>query len=125
MEAEAGGHIHINGLYWSISRHAVRGVVEQVRNRLAKLLAELRSVTPQSGSLPEPDDARAAVNVVLKGIGTRATINTISAGDDSVNSIASTTEGGEVPGWSVGEGGQGDVGVAGVVGAIAVVIAIL
>jgi hypothetical protein len=89
--APPGRPIHIDSIYWSVNRVTIGRVVDQVRTRLAELLAELRAVTPSDQLLPTADQTRQAVNVVLRGFA-RAEINTINAGAGSTNSIGSAQE---------------------------------
>lgn len=74
---------HITSLYWSVSTIALEGVLDQIRTRLAELIAELRSGTPQGQALPTPAQAANAVNFVINGRGNRV-------------SIAQATDGGSV-----------------------------
>ncbi|MFK4113785.1 hypothetical protein ACI2K6_04085 [Microbacterium sp. NPDC006705] len=65
---------HITALYWSVSTIALAGVLDQIRTRLAELIAELRSATPQGQNLPTPTQAANAVNFVINGRGNRVSI---------------------------------------------------
>lgn len=65
---------HITALYWSVSTIALEGVLDQVRTRLAELIAELRSGTPRGQALPSPTQAANAVNLVINGRGNRVSI---------------------------------------------------
>jgi len=65
---------HIASLYWSVSTIALEGVLDQIRTRLAELIAELRSGTPQGQALPSPAQATNAVNFVINGRGNRVSI---------------------------------------------------
>ncbi|PRB18851.1 hypothetical protein [Microbacterium sp. MYb62] len=64
----------IDSLYWSVSTVAIEGVLDQVRTRLAELIAELRSTTSSDQALPTPMQAANAVNLVLNGRGHRVSI---------------------------------------------------
>jgi hypothetical protein len=72
MTQEMSGHI--NALYWSVSTIALEGVLDQIRTRLAELIAELRSGTPVGQALPTPAQAANAVNLVINGRGNRVSI---------------------------------------------------
>ncbi|MGC5225441.1 hypothetical protein ACPW96_22990 [Micromonospora sp. DT81.3] len=72
MTGELNGHI--TDLYWSVSTVALEGVLDQIRTRLAELIAELRSSTPAGQSLPTPAQAANAVSFVIKGRGNRVHI---------------------------------------------------
>lgn len=74
---------HITSLYWSVSTIALEGVLDQIRTRLAELIAELRSGTPHGQALPTPAQAANAVNLVINGRGNRV-------------SIAQATDGGSI-----------------------------
>lgn len=65
---------HIESLYWSVSTIVLEGVLDQIRTRLAELIAELRSGTPQGQVLPSPAQAANAVNFVINGRGNRVSI---------------------------------------------------
>lgn len=73
----------ITSLYWSVSTIALDGVLDQIRTRLAELIAELRSGIPQGQLLPTPTQAANAVNIVINGRGNRV-------------SIAQATDGGSI-----------------------------
>lgn len=81
---------HITALYWSVSTIALAGVLDQIRTRLAELIAELRSATPQGQNLPTPTQAANAVNFVINGLGNRVSIaqaadgSTITAAPEEV-----------------------------------------
>ncbi|MHD0175200.1 hypothetical protein ACNQUF_11850 [Corynebacterium diphtheriae] len=47
---------HITALYWSVSTIALAGVLDQIRTRLAELIAELRLRNPTG---PEPTNPNA------------------------------------------------------------------
>jgi hypothetical protein len=64
----------IVSLYWSVSTIELEGVLDQIRTRLAELIAELRSATPRGQELPSPAPAANAVNFVINGRGNRVSI---------------------------------------------------
>ncbi|KJL17556.1 hypothetical protein RL72_03805 [Microbacterium azadirachtae] len=70
----------ITDLYWSVSTIALEGVLDQIRTRLAELIAELRSGTPQGQALPTPAQAANAVNLVINGKGNRVRIAQATGG---------------------------------------------
>jgi hypothetical protein len=57
---------HIDSLYWSVSPALVRGILDQVRTALTKLVAELRVTTP-TGDVPSEAAATQAMNFVVTG----------------------------------------------------------
>lgn len=78
MTGEMNGHIV--SLYWSVSTVALEGVLDQIRTRLAELIAELRSATPYGQTLPSAAEAANAVNFVINGRGNRVSITQASHG---------------------------------------------
>lgn len=70
----------IMSLYWGVSTIALEGVLDQIRTRLAELIAELRSSTPAGQSLPTPAQAANAVSFVINGRGNRVRISQASEG---------------------------------------------
>lgn len=78
----------ITALYWSVSTVALEGVLDQVRTRLAELIAELRSRTPADQMLPTPVQAANAVNLVINGRGNRVNIAQAAEGGTVVPSNA-------------------------------------
>ena len=90
MQSEAGGGIHIDALYWRVSKVALEGVVDQIRTRLTELMAELRALTPATQDLPNASQAEAAYNIVVRGLNARVVVNSIHGGHGSTNSIGTT-----------------------------------
>jgi hypothetical protein len=83
------GHINkIVAIYWSVSVTALEGVLDQVRTRLVQLAAEMRAETPSMQSVPEREVADRAVHVVAKG---RSTVNVVTGGPSSSNSVTMTS----------------------------------
>lgn len=72
---------HITALYWSVSTIAIEGVLDQIRTRLAELVAELRSGLPRAQSVPSAESAANAVSVVVNGRGN--SVNIVQAADGS------------------------------------------
>lgn len=88
MAGELNGHI--NALYWSVSTIAFEGVLDQIRTRLAELIAELRSEVSSRRDLPSPTQAANAVSLVITGRGNR--VNIAQASDGSTATVADTSE---------------------------------
>ncbi|MEI2640138.1 MAG: hypothetical protein V9F03_14255 [Microthrixaceae bacterium] len=63
----------IERIYRAVGTVSVEGVLDHVRTVLAELVAEMRVSTPSS-SEPSSDIANQAVNFVVKGIGSRVTV---------------------------------------------------
>lgn len=70
----------ITELYWGVSTIALEGVLDQVRTRLAELIAELRAGTQRGQTLPTPAQAANAVNLVVNGRGNRVNISQAAGG---------------------------------------------
>lgn len=104
MNAESSEQFQrINSIYWSISQTALVGVIDQVRTRLAELLAELRAATPADADGPTATQATNAVNVVVHGRGNHVQI--AQASERATNSVEqppaqSTTD---APFWTLGK----------------------
>jgi hypothetical protein len=110
---------HITSLYWSVSTVALEGVLDQIRTRLAELIAELRSGTPRGQTVPTPALAANAVNVVING--NRNRINVAQATDGG--SVAPTPE--DTPGrfWTTAR--LVGAAVVGLATMVATVVAVL
>lgn len=67
-------------IYWSISPVTVRGVIDQVRNGLVQLVAELRAGLPDDQSIPSPEAAAQAVEVAVTGKRSSVTVTAAQAG---------------------------------------------
>lgn len=76
---------HIDAIYWNVSVIALEGVLDQVRTRLAELIAELRSMVPEGESLPTAAQASNAVTLVVNG--GRARVNISQATSPVTTSI--------------------------------------
>jgi hypothetical protein len=74
MNRESSTNGHIDSLYWSVSTVAIEGVLDQIRTRLAELIAELRSAISPDQTLPTQAQAANAVNLVINGRGNRVSI---------------------------------------------------
>ena len=80
MNAESGASFqHIDRVYWAVSPVAVRGVVDQVRNALVKLVAEIRASTPADQELPSGEVATQAMNFVITGKRAKVTVSAAQA----------------------------------------------
>lgn len=105
-------------LYWAVSTVALAGVLDQIRSRLAELVAELRSVTPAARDLPTAQQATHALSVVVRGRGSRVTVAQATTG--GTVTVQPTDEGAEAAAgfWttarSVGAGVVGIFTIAGV-----------
>ncbi|GLI26430.1 hypothetical protein ARHIZOSPH14_06720 [Agromyces rhizosphaerae] len=86
MNGTGGARGQITALYWTVSSISVVGVLDQIRTRLAELIAELRSSTPQGQMLPSAVQAANAVNFVINGHGNR--VNIAQAADSGTATTA-------------------------------------
>lgn len=118
MERDAGSGIHIDALYWRVSKVALEGVVDQIRTRLTELMAELRSLTPTTQDLPNAEQATAAYKIVVRGVNARVVINSLHAGDGSNNVLNASSEQERSSGfWTTGRRiGAAAVGLATILG---------
>lgn len=93
---------HINNIYWTVTSAALDGLVDQVKTRLAELLAELRAVTPASADLPTAAQATNAVNIVIRGQGNR--IQIAQAEGEAISSAKATAidQTADGPFWTLG-----------------------
>lgn len=111
---------HITALYWSVSTIALEGTLGQIRTRLAELIAELRSGTPQGQTLPTPEQAANAVNVVINGRGNRVSIAQATNGG-AVTTQTEADEGKKF--WTTARLiGAGIVGIATITGTVLAVM---
>jgi hypothetical protein len=92
-------HGRVTAIYWSVSTVALEGVLDQIRTRLAELIAELRAATPSGQALPTAAQASNAVSVVVNGWGSRVSIAQASGGSSIVVGELSETMTGR-PFWT-------------------------
>jgi hypothetical protein len=76
----------ISNLYWSVSTVRLEGVLGQIRTTLVRLVAEMRAIMPGDQTVPAPEQAAEAVNVVLNG-GTRNTVTIAQANGEATSTI--------------------------------------
>jgi hypothetical protein len=67
----------VHSLYWEVSRHAVEGIVAQVRTSLAELVGELLATLPPDADTPSKQAADQAVQYIVSG--KRNTVNVTTA----------------------------------------------
>ncbi|WP_327067890.1 AbiTii domain-containing protein [Kitasatospora sp. NBC_01302] len=65
--------VFVDVVYWSVHPSSLQDVIDQVRNRLAQFVAELRATMPMGAPEPTPGQVRQAVQQII----------TIDAGDHS------------------------------------------
>ena len=89
---------NITEIYWSVDQSAIEGIIDQIRNTLTELVAEMRAATPRSESVPTKAAVDQAVNVAVNGDHSILTVTTAQATDNGkaeVTSEPGLTE----PGW--------------------------
>jgi hypothetical protein len=81
-----------HALYWDVNVARIEGVLEQIRTTLVRLVSEMRATMPDDSSVPSPEQAASAVNVVLHG-GKRSvfTVNTAVANNGASASVSTPT----------------------------------
>jgi AbiTii len=57
----------IMALYWDVNVARIDGVLDQIRTTLVRLVSEMRAAMGDDSSVPSPEQAAHAVNVVLHG----------------------------------------------------------
>jgi hypothetical protein len=107
----------ITGLYWRVSTSSLEGVVDQVKNTLAQLIAELRAATPSGEELPAKEAAANAVSIVAHR---RARVTVTNAQSGAGPATASSNEQPTETGfWTTGRKiGAAIVGLAGIASAV-------
>ncbi|MDQ1060416.1 hypothetical protein QFZ23_004317 [Arthrobacter globiformis] len=89
-------------VYWAVSVTALEGLLDQIKTRLAELIAELRSVTSPLQALPTASQATHAVNFIVRGIGSRVNI-TQASGGSKIEMGQPTKERPEPRFWTLGK----------------------
>jgi hypothetical protein len=89
-ERQSDGGGTIMSLYWDVNVARIEGVLDQIRTTLFRLVSEMRATMPDDSSVPSPEQAASAVNVVLHG-GKRSqfTVNTAVADNGASASVSS------------------------------------
>jgi hypothetical protein len=82
MNAEGPPGQHIISLYWSVAPGAIRGVLDQIRTALTKLVAELRAAMPRDQDVPTSAQANQAVTILVTGKRPNVRVNTAQATGD-------------------------------------------
>ncbi len=78
-------------IYWHVDQAALEGIVDQVRNTLTELIAELRATTPRSSALPTREATDQAVNVAVNGDRSTITVSTVTASSGSTAKLATAS----------------------------------
>lgn len=82
----------IVSLYWGVSHAAVRGVLDQIRTALTRLVAELRAATPHDQMVPSAEAATQAVSVVVTGKRSRVSVTTAQASGSATAEVAAPVD---------------------------------
>lgn len=69
----------IDRIYWQVAPVMVRGAVDQVRNALVKLVAEIRANTPAGQDVPSDEAATQAINFIVSGKRAKVAFNAAQA----------------------------------------------
>lgn len=83
---------HIDRMYWALSPLAVQGVVDQVRNDLVKLVAEIRAATPAGQVVPTEEATAQAMNFLITGKRNKVQIHAAHATGPHSNATIAHTE---------------------------------
>lgn len=83
---------HITRLYWSVSKAAIRAVLDRIRTTLVELVAEMRAGMPENVNIPNAELASQAVNVAVHGKKNRVTVTTAQSSADGSNEAISPAE---------------------------------
>lgn len=78
----------VSALYWAISSVTLRGIVDQIRTKLAQLVAEIRSEVQDVDSEPSSEAVRQAANIVISGRARVKNINTQQSANSNNTSMA-------------------------------------
>ena len=89
-ERQNSGNGTIMALYWDVNVARIEGVLDQIRTTLVRLVSEMRATMPDDASVPSPESAASAVNVVLHG-GKRNQVTVTTAQADNGASASVTT----------------------------------
>jgi len=74
----------IHAIYWSVSKVAVRAILDRIRNSLTELVAEIRAGMPSDADVPSAELATQAVEIAVHGRGNRVIVNNaqVTQGDN-------------------------------------------
>jgi hypothetical protein len=78
---------HILSIYWSVSRAAIVGVLDHVRNSLAELVGEIRAGMPDDEGIPPASLVSQAVNVAIHGSKARVVVSAAQSQDEGISSV--------------------------------------
>lgn len=81
-QRQGSGQGTIMALYWDVNVARIDGVLDQIRTTLVRLVSEMRAAMRDDSSVPSPEQAAHAVNVVLHG-GKRNQVSVTTAQADN------------------------------------------
>ncbi|MGI8677382.1 MAG: hypothetical protein ACR2LX_01575 [Jatrophihabitans sp.] len=92
MDHEIGEpYQQITALYWAVSRPALAGVLDRIRTKLAELVGELIATMPDSQDAPTPEQAAAAVNLMVTGNRAKVSVANAQATGGGIATSTQTT----------------------------------
>jgi AbiTii len=80
MNLEGQWDFNVERLYWSVSPTALQGVIDQVRTKLAVLVAEMSATMPAGAEIPSAEVAANAFSVAVEGKRTTVTVTSAQGG---------------------------------------------
>ena len=83
MNGQQNSYGHIQALYWGISPVTLDGVVDQVRNTLTVMIAEINANVPDGTDTPPAEVATNALNFAVTGKRNKITFAAPQAGTRS------------------------------------------
>jgi AbiTii-like protein len=93
MNSQSGSAVrHINSIYWQVSPAAVRGVLDQIRTALTRLVAELLANMATAEEIPSAEAANQAVQVIVTGKRSQVRVTTAQADSPGAVAIADARE---------------------------------
>lgn len=99
QQQKSGGGTFM-ALYWDVNVARIEGVLDQIRTTLVRLVSEMRATMPNDSSVPSPEQAASAVNVVRHGEKrSQFTVNT-AVGDNGASASVSSPTAHRESGWT-------------------------
>ncbi|MFT2693476.1 hypothetical protein [Clavibacter zhangzhiyongii] len=74
-DASGDPYQQTDAIYWAVSVSAVAGILDQIKTKLAEILAEMRALTPMQEDVPTPESVARAVSVVVTGRGNKVSVD--------------------------------------------------
>jgi AbiTii len=100
-EQQKSGGGTIMALYWDVNIARIEGVLDHIRTTLVRLVSEMRATMSDDATVPSPEQAASAVNVVLNaGKRIQFNINTALADNGSSAYVSTPPAAHEEGGWT-------------------------